>query len=99
MRLFSRDNSQNTIKVIFNRKVSYFCLSIFLISDGNAYHWSPYATNSTVRVMEGTLSTDSGFWDAWNTVYPLLTLSNRPMLGEMMTGWLNAYKEGRSICV
>jgi len=63
-------------------------------ADGNAFHWSPYAANSTVRVMEGPLSTDSGFWDAWNTVYPLLTLTNRPVLGEMINGWLNAYKEG-----
>jgi putative alpha-1,2-mannosidase len=62
--------------------------------DGHAWHWSPYASNSSSRVVEGPLSTDSGFWDAWNTVYPLLTLSNRPVLGTMMTGWLNAYKEG-----
>ena len=44
--------------------------------------------------MEGDLSTDSGFWDAWNTVYPLLTLVNVPSLGTMISGWLNAYKEG-----
>ena len=32
-----------------------------------------------------------------NTVYPLLTLTNVPMVGTMMSGWINAYKEGTSM--
>mmetsp|Transcript_34020 Transcript_34020/g.46704 ORF Transcript_34020/g.46704 Transcript_34020/m.46704 type:complete len:129 (+) Transcript_34020:526-912(+) len=68
-------------------------------ADGNAFHWSPYAANSTVRVMEGPLSTDSGFWDAWNTVYPLLTLNNRPVLGEMINGWLNEVSSSLNYCL
>eukprot|EP00981_Chlorochromonas_danica_P006127 scaffold1290_cov248-Ochromonas_danica.AAC.12 len=66
-----------------------------------AVHWSPYinnndnnATSTTNRMQSGLLSTDSGFWDAWNTVYPLLSLINRPMLSATMEGWLTAYKEG-----
>lgn len=62
--------------------------------DGSLVHWSPYATNVDARVQKGPLTTDSGFWDAWNTVYPLLSLSNRPLLGVLIDGWLNAYKEG-----
>jgi predicted alpha-1,2-mannosidase len=62
--------------------------------DGSLVHWSPYATKEADRVVAGELTTDSGFWDAWNTVYPLLNLVNRPMLGTMMQGWVNAYKEG-----
>jgi len=76
--------------------------------DNQEIHWSPYTTsssssssssssnsnNSSTRIGSGPLSVDSGFWDAWNTVYPLLSLSNRPMLGRLMQGWVNAYKEG-----
>ncbi len=37
-------------------------------ADGSEVHWSPYAQTTAQRVMPGALSTDSGFWDAWNTV-------------------------------
>jgi predicted alpha-1,2-mannosidase len=63
-------------------------------SQGKQVHWSPYANKPEDRVKEGFLSADSGFWDAWNSVYPLLSLSHRPVLGQMMNGWLNAYQEG-----
>lgn len=62
-----------------------------------AVHWSPYVKDDNTslnRMQSGLLSTDSGFWDAWNTVYPLLSLINRPMLSAAMEGWLTAYKEG-----
>lgn len=72
--------------------------------EGAEIHWSPYYTSpgkatgssssSTDRIGKGPLSTDSGFWDAWNTVYPLLSLFNRPMLGRLLQGWVNAYEEG-----
>lgn len=63
-------------------------------ADGSEVHWSPYATSAETRTAAGPLSTDSGFWDAWNTVYPLLTLVNRPKLASTLQGWVNAYKEG-----
>jgi predicted alpha-1,2-mannosidase len=61
---------------------------------GELLHWSPYAQSPDDRVQKGWLSTDSGFWDAWNTVYPLLSLVNRPQLSIMLQGWLQSYKEG-----
>jgi predicted alpha-1,2-mannosidase len=61
---------------------------------GNLIHWSPYAKTNETRVMPGALSTDSGFWDAWNTIYPLLGLYHRPYLGTSIQGWVNAYVEG-----
>lgn len=61
---------------------------------GQVVHWSPYTTSATTRVQPGPLSTDSGFWDAWNTIYPLLALVNRPVLGTTIQGWLSAYQEG-----
>eukprot|EP01040_Poterioochromonas_malhamensis_P006702 gene6700-7220_t len=63
-------------------------------AEGKLVHWSPYASSDDVRVQAGPLSTDSGFWDAWNTVYPILALYNRPMLGTTIQGWLSAYSEG-----
>lgn len=76
-------------------RASLFPRSISEVTaDGQEIHWSPYAASPEQRTAAGPLSTDSGFWDAWNTVYPLLTLANRPKLGSLMAGWLNAYKEG-----
>lgn len=63
-------------------------------ADGSLMHWSPYAKSSNTRVMPGHLSADSGFWDAYSTVYPGLSLWNRPMLTNLINGWINAYKEG-----
>ncbi len=74
-------------------------------NDGNEVHWSPYVSSSsssssenggdaTVAVFSGPLSADSGFWDAYLTLYPLHSLINTDVLGpQMLTGWLNAYKE------
>lgn len=73
---------------LFPRQLTEFDAS------GAAIHWSPFATDNTTRVMSGPLSTDSGFWDAWNTVYPLLTLFHRPMLAITVQGWLTAFNEG-----
>lgn len=42
----------------------------------------------------GPLVTDNGFWDTFRTVYPLLGLLYPDKLGEIVQGWLNAYKEG-----
>ena len=76
-------------------RASLFPRSISEItSDGKEVHWSPYASSPEQRTASGPLTTDSGFWDAWNTVYPLLTLANRPKLGSLMQGWVNAYSEG-----
>ena len=91
------DCDKTDLHVIF-----YTCLyraSLFprLISEtdatGKEVHWSPYASNTTDRVQEGPLVTDQGLWDAWHTVYPLLTLVNRPALTRSLNGWLQAYKE------
>jgi len=59
---------------------------------GNIVHWSPFVDSSEVFI--GPLSTDSGFWDAYSTVYPLLSLVNVPALSTTLQGWVNAYKEG-----
>lgn len=60
-------------------------------STGSMVHWSPY---TSVSPQPGPLATDSGFWDAYSTVYPYLSLANRPVLGNLLQGWINAYAEG-----
>lgn len=52
-------------------------------------HRSPY----TKEVKDGPMVTDSGFWDSFSTVYPWLSLSYTPILGEIIQGWVNSYKE------
>ena len=59
-------------------------------ADGNEVHWSPF--DDAGAVYHGPLSTDSGFWDAYNTIYPYLSIVNRPVLGNMIQGWVNGYK-------
>jgi putative alpha-1,2-mannosidase len=97
----SKDYSASEAEGIFS--TFYSCMyraSLFprllteVAADGSLMHWSPYAKSSNTRVMPGHLSADSGFWDAYSTVYPGLSLWNRPMLTNLINGWINAYKEG-----
>lgn len=53
-------------------------------------HWSAYDG----AVHEGPGVTDNGFWDTFRTVYQLLALAYPKELGEIIQGWLNAYKAG-----
>jgi predicted alpha-1,2-mannosidase len=61
-------------------------------SAGEVVHWSPY--DGEGGVYPGALTSDSGFWDAYITVYPYLTLIHPQQLGTTIQGWLNAYQEG-----
>jgi len=58
---------------------------------GQEVHYSPFHGN----VASGKLVADSGFWDAYHTVYPLNSVLFPDNLGNMMEGWLNAYSENR----
>eukprot|EP00933_Yihiella_yeosuensis_P018368 TRINITY_DN1509_c0_g1_i2.p1 TRINITY_DN1509_c0_g1~~TRINITY_DN1509_c0_g1_i2.p1 ORF type:complete len:828 (+),score=146.32 TRINITY_DN1509_c0_g1_i2:96-2579(+) len=59
--------------------------------DGKPYHWSPYQGG----VHSGKMVTDSGFWDSYHTVYPLLSIVFPDRLGEIMDGWVTAYEEAK----
>lgn len=61
-------------------------------ANGKRVHYSPYDPQG--RVFDGVLCTDNGFWDTFRTVYPLLALGYPAEAGEIVTGWLNAFKEG-----
>lgn len=56
---------------------------------GREIHYSP----NDGGVHEGTLCTDSGFWDTYRTLYPLLALAYPDVLSRMLGGWLNSCRQ------
>jgi len=58
---------------------------------GKEIHYSPYAEKG--GVFEGPSSTDSGFWDVYRTVYPMLHLIYPDLVGRALEGWVNALRE------
>lgn len=61
------------------------------LTEGSNMHYSPYDTQG--RTFDGPLSTDSGFWDAYRSVYPLLHLAFPETAKTVLDGWVNAIKE------
>lgn len=59
---------------------------------GVRVHYSAY--DKAGGTFPGILVTDNGFWDTFRTVYPLLSLVYPTEAGEIIEGWVNAYKEG-----
>ena len=53
-------------------------------------HFSPFSG----KVHPGPLYTDVGFWDVHRTLLPLLSIIAPELLGDMIEGWVNAYREG-----
>ena len=60
--------------------------------DGSRLHFSAYDPQG--GVFPGISVSDSGFWDAYRTVYPWLSLFSPKTYGRMVTGWTNAFHEG-----
>ena len=56
---------------------------------GNPVHYSPY--NGEVR--EGYMYTDTGFWDTFRALFPLLNLVYPSENAKMQAGLANAYRE------
>ncbi len=56
---------------------------------GRTVHYSPYSGD----VKPGPLFTDNGFWDTFRAAFPLLTLLQPTLDGQIMEGLLNAYWE------
>ncbi|GHB93393.1 hypothetical protein GCM10007047_06030 [Cerasicoccus arenae] len=52
-------------------------------------HFSPFSGN----VGNGPLCTDSGFWDVFRTVYPLLALVYPDILSDILEGWLTICRD------
>ena len=58
-------------------------------AQGNVVHYSPY--NGEVR--PGYMFTDTGFWDTFRSLFPLVNLLYPSMGEKMMEGLANAYLE------
>lgn len=57
---------------------------------GNPVHYSAYSGG----MKPGVMYADHGYWDVYRAWYPLMTIINPQRLGEILEGWVNAYKEG-----
>ena len=57
--------------------------------DGSPVHYSPY----NGQVLPGFMYTDTGFWDTFRSLFPLLNLMYPSVNKEIQEGLLNAYRE------
>ena len=58
-------------------------------AQGKVVHYSPY----NGQVLPGYMFTDTGFWDTFRSLFPLLNLMYPTMSKEMQEALINAYKE------
>ena len=58
-------------------------------ASGDTLHYSPY----NGKVLPGTMFTDTGFWDTFRSLFPLVNLMYPSMAREMQEGLVNTYKE------
>ena len=57
--------------------------------NGNILHYSPY----NGEVLPGYMYTDTGFWDTFRSLFPLLNLVYPSVNAEIQAGLANAYRE------
>ena len=57
---------------------------------GQMVHYSPW----NGKVEKGPAYTDTGLWDTFRTQFPLFSIAYPDVYGEIVEGWLNAYREG-----
>ncbi|PBJ12255.1 GH92 family glycosyl hydrolase [Flavobacterium sp. ACN6] len=57
--------------------------------NGNIVHYSPY----NGEVAPGYMFTDTGFWDTFRALFPLLNILEPELNSNIQEGLLNAYKE------
>ena len=58
-------------------------------AQGQVVHYSPY----NGQVLPGYLFADTGFWDTFRALFPLVNLVYPEMGQKMQEGWANSYKE------
>lgn len=58
-------------------------------AQGNAVHYSPY----NGEVLPGFMYTDTGFWDTFRSLFPLLNFVYPSVNKEIQEGLVNTYKE------
>ena len=60
-----------------------------ITADGNIMHYSPY----NGKVCSGYMYTDTGFWDTFRSLFPLLNLVYPSVNAEIQEGLQNTYRE------
>ncbi|MBI1332262.1 MAG: glycoside hydrolase family 92 protein [Armatimonadetes bacterium] len=58
-------------------------------ASGEMVHFSPYDG----QVHDGPLYADTGFWDTYRTLFPLMTILEPDRHSEVLRGFVNAYHE------
>jgi predicted alpha-1,2-mannosidase len=57
--------------------------------EGNVVHFSPYDG----LIHDGVMYADTGFWDTYRTLFPLMSLLEPDRYCEILRGFVNAYHE------
>ena len=57
---------------------------------GEMVHYSPW----NGKTEHGPAYTDTGLWDTYRTQFPFFAIAYPDIYGEIVEGWLNAYREG-----
>ncbi len=60
-----------------------------ITSTGKVIHYSPY----NGKIVDGYMYTDTGFWDTFRSLFPLLNLVYPSVNKEIQEGLVNTYKE------
>lgn len=80
------------------QRIFYSCLyrtSLFprtfyeIDANGQPIHYSPY----NGEVLPGYMYTDTGFWDTFRSLFPLLNILQPTLNGQIQEGLINTYKE------
>ena len=91
-RILVEDNNTDNLRTFYSclYRSTLFPRRFYEISaNGDTLHYSPY----NGKVLPGTMFTDTGFWDTFRSLFPLINLMYPSMAREMQEGLVNTCKE------
>ena len=91
-RIYVEDDNTDRLRTFYSclyRSVLFPRAFYELDADGQAVHYSPY----NGEVLPGYMFTDTGFWDTFRCLFPLVNLVYPSMGEKIQEGLLNAYLE------
>ncbi|MBR2300993.1 MAG: GH92 family glycosyl hydrolase [Bacteroidaceae bacterium] len=91
-RMIVEDENKDKIRTFYSclYRSLLFPRKFYEISaNGDIVHYSPY----NGKVLNGYMYTDTGFWDTFRSLFPLLNLVYPSVNREIQEGLLNAYRE------
>ena len=91
-RVVIEDNNVDAMRTFYSclYRSLLFPRSLYEINaEGKIVHYSPY----NGKVLDGYMFTDTGFWDTFRSLFPLLNLLYPSMNEKMQQGLANAYRE------